>query len=245
MGKETPASLELMNLIVTRTREGIDALGDCLRIALKEPERFSYVATGELAAWARIFGWEKLHRALAPTLHPQLAGAILRTNRDPVLLIGMAGGLAGAVAKVQAVNKTPVAGIVGVVANHAAYSAALVDRGARPSPMRVGLRVVAWATGVGLATWKKKPLIAPAIIAGVAVCATSTLADDRVLQDGSTPAKGLGHSGNLMLVSEGLSLFRETILTGDSFGHRLIDVAMTATSVTGHMLMVDGLTRRP
>lgn len=236
--------MTLMNFMITRTCEGIDALSDSLRAALKEPERFSYLATGELVAWARLFGWDNLHRTLAPTLHPQLAGTIVRTNRDPVLLVSMAGGLAGSVAKVRPVDKTPVVGIIGVVANHAAYSAALIARGARPSPARVGLRVAAWATGVGLATWKKKPLIAPAVIAGVFVSATSTLADDRVLQDGSTPAKGLGHGGNLMLAAEGLSLLRETVLTGDSFGHRLIDVAMTATSVTGHMLMVDGLVRR-
>ena len=46
-----------------------------------------------------------------------------------------------------------------------------------------------------------------------------------------------------MLVAEGIALLRETVLTGDSLGHRALDAGMRASHVIGNMLLVDGLTR--
>lgn len=233
-----------MTQILSHTRDGVDALVAAVSTTLTEPERTAYLTLGELTAWSRILRWRRVELLSAPTLLPLLAGTILRTNREPVLLAGMAGGWVGTLAKLKGPETTPVMGMFGIAANHAAYSAALVAHGARPSLVRTGLRAAVWATGVGLAAWKKKQLIAPAILAGAFVSATSTLADDPALQDGSTPAKGLGHGGNLLLVSEGIALFRETILTGDSLPYRVLDAGMVASNVIGNMLMVDGLTRR-
>jgi len=77
----------------------------------------------------------------------------------------------------------------------------------------------------------------------VFVAATSTLGDDRTLQDGTVVRQGLGHGGNLLLAAEGIALLRETVLTGDSLGHRALDAGMRASHVIGNMLIVDGLTR--
>lgn len=230
--------------MVNHTRDGVDALVASVTVATREPERLAYLGVGELIAWSQVFRWRKVRNVVTPFLHPLLAATILRTNREPVLLAGMGGGLVGNLAKLKHPDTTPVLGMFGIAANHAAYSAALVTHGARPSPVRVGLRAAAWASGIGLAVWKKKQLIAPTIVAGVFVAATSVLADDPALQDGSTPAKGLGHAGNLLFLSEGIALLRETMLTGDSLGHRILDATMTVAGVIGHMLMVDGLTRR-
>lgn len=233
-----------MNQMVTHTQGGVNALYASVLTGLQEPERLAYLSLGELVAWSHVFRWQRVRSLVTPFLHPLLAATILRTNREPVLLAGLAGGLVGSVVKLQRPERTPVLGMFGIAANHAAYSAALVSHGARPSAGRVALRAAAWTTGVGLAVWRKKQLIAPAIVAGVFVSATSTLADDPALQDGSTPAKGLGHGGNLLLAAEGIALLRETVLTGDKLGHRLLDTAMTAAGVIGNVLMVDGLTRR-
>lgn len=230
--------------MVNHTRDGVEALAASFDVVRREPERLAYFGAGELLAWSRVFRWEKARTAVTPFIHPLLAATILRTNREPVLLAGMGGGLAGNLAKLKRPDRTPVLGMFGIAANHAAYSSALVAHGARPSPVRVSLRAAAWATGVGLAVWKKKQLIAPAIVAGAFVSATSALADDPALQDGSTPAKGLGHAGNLLLLSEGIALLRETVLTGDSLPYRMLDAKMALTAAIGHVLMVDGLTRR-
>ncbi|QGU03607.1 YhhN-like protein [Corynebacterium comes] len=230
--------------MVKHTRDGVDALLASVNISRQEPERLAYLGLGELVAWSQVFRWRKVRNTATPFLHPLLAATILRTNREPVLLAGMAGGLMGNVVKLKRPDQTPVLGMFGIAANHAAYSSALIAHGARPSTVRVGLRTAAWVTGIGLAVWKKKQLIAPAVVAGVFVSATSALADDPALRDGSTPAKGLGHAGNLLLVSEGIALLRETVLTGDTLGHRILDAKMTVAAVIGHALMVDGLTRR-
>lgn len=230
--------------MVTHTRDGVDALLASVNVSFQEPERLAYFSLGELVAWSQVFRWPRVRKMVTPVIHPLLAATILRTNREPVLLAGMAGGLVGNLVKLKRPTKTPVLGMFGLAANHAAYSAALVAHGARPSPLRAGLRTAAWTTGVGLAVWKKKQLVAPAVLAGVFVSATSTLAGDPALQDGSTPAKGLGHAGNLLLAAEGIALLRETVVTGDTLGCRLLDATMTAAGVIGHALMVDGLTRK-
>lgn len=233
-----------MNNMVSHTQGGVEALFASVTTGLQEPERLAYLSLGELVAWSQVFRWQRVRSMVTPFLHPLLAATILRTNREPVLLAGMAGGLVGSVAKLQRPEKTPVLGMFGIAANHAAYSAALVSHGARPSAGRVALRAAAWTTGIGLAAWRKKQLIAPAIVAGAFVSATSVLAEDPLLQDGSIPVKGLGHAGNLLLGAEGIALLRETVFTGDQLGHRLLDTAMIMAGLIGNVLMVDGLTRR-
>ncbi|MDO5513285.1 lysoplasmalogenase family protein [Corynebacterium sp.] len=232
-----------VNEILTRTREGVEALRDSLAASLQEPERIGYLTAGELSVWSRLFGWEKPAAVAVAATMPALAGTVVRHDASPVLLAGLAGGWIGDLAKLRKPERTPVLGMFGIAAQHAAYSAKLYDRGARPSPTRVGLRAAAWATGVGLAAWKKKSLIAPSVVAGVFVAATSALADDRGLQDGTVVRQGLGHGGNLLLAAEGIALLRETVLTGDSLGYRALDAGMRATHVVGNMLLIDGLTR--
>lgn len=229
--------------MIVRTREGVEALVDSVTAALEEPERLVYLVAGETTVWSKLFGWKTLEKlGIQPQL-PSLAVTSLRCDASPVLLSGLAGGWLGDNAKLSAPEKTPVLGMLGIAANHAAYSAKLYDRGARPSLGRAGLRAAAWVTGIGLASRKKKQLTAPTIVAGLFVAATSTLADDRSLQDGTNARKGLGHGGNLLFAAEGIALLRETVFTGNSFAHRALDAAMRSSHVIGHMLMVDGLTR--
>lgn len=229
--------------LATRTREGVDALWASLTASFEEPERIAYLAAGELSIWARLLGWEKVSAVAIPLIMPPLAGTAARHDPSPVLLAGLAGGWVGDLAKLRKPDHTPVLGMFGIAAQHAAYSAKLYDAGARPSAARVGLRAAAWATGLGLALRRKRSLIAPSALAGVFVAATSALADDRNLQDGSVARQGLGHGGNLLILGEGIALLRETVLTGDSFGHRVLDAGMRASHVIGNMLLVDGLTR--
>lgn len=232
-----------VNELVTRTRAGIDALRESLTASLQEPERLTYLTVGELSVWSRLFRWKNTTIASSTLTMPPLAFTAVRHDPSPVLLAGMAGGLVGDVAKLRKPDRTPVLGMFGIAAQHAAYSAKLYDRGARPSPTRVGLRAAAWATGVGLAAWRRRTLIAPAALAGIFVATTSALADDPALRDGAVSSQGLGHGGNLLMAAEGTALLRETLFVGDSLGLRVVDAGMRASQVIGHMLIVDGLTR--
>ncbi len=232
-----------VNEMVTRTREGVDALQSSLTAALREPERLAYLVAGELSIWSRLLGWKRTNVVSTLAATPLLGATALRHDLSPVLLAGMAGGLIGDAAKLRAPERTPVLGMFGIAAQHAAFSAKLYDRGARPSRARAGLRAAAWATGVGLAALKKRPLLAPTAFAGLFVSATSTLADDRGIQDGRTVRRGLGHGGNLLFAAEGMTLLRETLLTGDSLGLRALDAGARASQVIGTMLIMDGLTR--
>lgn len=232
-----------VNYLVSHTRAGTDALLASLLAATEEPERLAYLGAGKLAVVSKLLGWRRVDRAVTQTVMPALAASVLRHGSSPMLLAGLAGGWVGDRAKLVPPTRTPVWGLCGIAANHAAYAVELHGRGARTSISRSGLRAAAWTVGVGLASWRKKELIAPAVIAGAFVCATSTLADDPALQDGSTPAKGLGHGANLLLGAEGIALLRETLLTGDSARHRAVDAAMRAGQIIGHLLVIDGLTR--
>lgn len=232
-----------VNELVTRTLEGVDALQASLTASFEEPERVAYLATGELSIWSRLFAWRRANVVSSTVTMPPLAATVLRHDPSPVLLAGMAGGLVGDVAKLRAPDRTPVMGMFGIAAQHAAYAAKLYDRGARPSAARAGIRAAAWAAGVGLAAWRKPSLLAPTAFAGLFVSVTSTLADDRGIQDGRTVRKGLGHGGNLLFAAEGVTLLRETLLTGDSLGHRALDAGARAAQVIGNMLIVDGLAR--
>ena len=229
--------------LVSRTREGVEALRDSLVASFQEPERIVFLAAGEVSVWSRLFGWTRANAVSTVLGMPPLAATALRHDPSPVLLAGMAGGLVGDVAKLRAPERTPVAGMFGVAAQHAAFSAKLYDRGARPSPTRVGLRAAAWGAGVGLAAWKKRSLLAPTAFAGLFVAATSALGDDRGIQDGTVVRQGLGHGGNLVFAAEGITLLRETLLTGDSLGHRALDAGARAAQLIGTMLIMDGLTR--
>lgn len=229
--------------MVTRTREGVDALLASVSAAFDKPERIVYLTAAEVSIWSRLFGWEKADTVATALTPPPLAFGVVRHDASPVLLAGLAGGLVGELAKLRSPERTPLTGMFGVAAQHAAFAAKLYDRGARPSGMRAGLRAAAWATGVGLAVWKKKSLIAPTALAGAFVSATSTLADDRGLQDGSTARMGLGHGANLIFAAEGITLLRETLLTGDTLALRALDAGGRAATVIGTMLVVDGITR--
>lgn len=231
-----------------RTREGVAALLDTVLAARREPERLGYLAAGELTVWAHLFEWPRLHAWLKPSLLPLLAGTVVRSDAPGAektsLLLGLAGGLLGDIGKTRTPLRATVPGYLGVAGQHLAYSHTLWSRGARPSAGNAALRGAVWAAGIGLAAWRNPQLVPAATIAGAAVSATSTLADDRALQDGSVPRAGLGHGANLVLVSEGLTLLRAAVPAKDGFLSRLVDVGTATTSVIGHALLVDGLTRR-
>ncbi|RNE48999.1 lysoplasmalogenase family protein [Corynebacterium alimapuense] len=232
-----------MNEILIRTREGADALLSAISQGTKEPERLAYFGVADVSAWSRLFGWRTIRAVSSPMMLPFLAGGSLRTGLQPVLLAGLAGGTVGELAKLRAPETTPIAGMCGVALNHAAYSFLLVDKGARPSRVGAGLRAATWLAGIGFAASRKKSLVAPVVIAGAVAATTSALAADPALREESVPAQGLAHGANLLLVSEGATLLRETVLIGDNTWCRLIDAGITTTAAIGHLLLVDGLTR--
>ncbi|AGF71366.1 lysoplasmalogenase family protein [Corynebacterium halotolerans] len=233
---------------VRRTRLGVEALAGSVLAARSEPERLGYLAAGELTVWAKLFGWRRLHSALKPTLLPLLAGTVLRADaaagEKATLLAGLTAGWLGDVEKTRTPARASVPGFAGVAGQHAAYSRALLGRGARASGSGAVLRGAVWAAGVGLSARKRRQLVPAVTIAGAAVTVTSTLADDRDLQDGSTARQGLGHGANLVLVSEGLTLLRSAVFTKDNALGRVIDAGTAATSFFGHLLLVDGLARK-
>ncbi len=240
-------ALEVQELI-RRTRQGGDALLESVLAARNEPERIGYLAAGELSMWARIFGWQRLHGVLKPTLLPLLAGTVARsdspTGEKVILLVGLAAGWLGGVEKTRTPDTATTAGLSGVAGQHLVYSRILHEHGARASLPGASLRAGVWVAGIGLAAWKRRQLAPAATVAGAAVAATSALANDPALRKGSVASQGLGHGANLVLVSEGLTLLRAAVLTKNNLFGRLIEAGTAATATIGHMLLVDGLVRR-
>lgn len=229
---------------INRSAEGAQALSAAMKRGLKEPERAVYLAAAETNIWASLFGWRKLKQVVKPVLLPSLAGRMLRSGASQseraAGLIGLAGGLAGDVVLLRS-DRLP-QGAAGFAVNHAAYCWLLWQRGARPSLGRAAVRALPLAGAIGLARWRKRELLPVVAGYGTLLAAVSTLADDRVLtHSGDTPALGLGHGGNLFLVSDALLFGREVLTTAGTWPARLADAGVMGTYTIAQLLLVDGL----
>lgn len=243
--------------VLGRTRRGVDALVESVRTARSEPERAGYLAAGGLTSGARLLRGRDVTSTLRLTLPVMLAGTVLRGNASAgdktVLLAGLSAGWLGEWEKTRTPNLPSITGITGVTGQHVAYSVLLARRGARvlptSSPVGPGLRLTVWGSGIGLAALgverASAGALAPAaVIAGLTVSATAALAQDRALQTGPVARQGLDHGGNLILVSEGLTLLRAVACRQDYLASRILVAGTTATAVIGHLLLIDGLMRK-
>lgn len=234
----------ILTTFIDRSTAGEQALTAALKRGLGEPERTVYLVAAETNVWASLFGWRRIKQVVKPMLLPSLAGRVLRSGapvRERVAgLIGLAGGLAGDVVLLRS-GRLP-QGAAGFAVNHAAYCWLLWRRGARPSLGRVAVRVLPLAGAAGLAMWRRRELLPIVAGYGTLLAAVSTLADDRVLtHSGLTPTLGLGHGGNLFLVSDALLFTREVLTTADTWPARLADAGVMGTYTVAQLLLVDGL----
>lgn len=228
-----------------RSTQGAQALVAAAAKAIHEPERAAYLVAAGTNITASLFGWKQLKKITKPALMPLLAGRVLRSKtRDKavgvVSLMGLAGGWAGDLALMKP-NNIP-AGASGFALNHAAYVYLLLERGARPTTGRVAIRAVPLAAATAMAAWKAPKLLPVVLCYGGVLAATSTLADDPLLIDRTeTASSGLGHGGNLFLISDAVLFARETLLEDNTPSSRLADAIVMGTYTVAQLLLIDGL----
>ncbi|MDO5031881.1 hypothetical protein [Corynebacterium sp.] len=209
------AASDFAERTVEGARAGIRAVAPAL--SGRDLPTLAFLAAGETAAWARLFGWKRINiAATAVPLWPAKA--------SPVLRAGVLAGAAGQVAKVLG-GPTPL-GVACVGAQHAAFAWEL--RHACNDALGWGLRAAAWAAGIIAARTPAER--GAAAVAGAAVAATSALAGDPQLRAEET--MGASHGANLLLFSEALTV----VARGG--------ILESLTHTAGTVLLVDALTRR-
>ncbi|WP_257160460.1 hypothetical protein [Corynebacterium cystitidis] len=234
---------------VQRTAQGMEALTQSVKKALKRPERLAYLTVSEIACWLRVFDKQTALRVLEPVILPLLAGQPLRSSLRPgqkaALAAGLASGGVAAYEQVRVPTQSSGLGVAAVVGEHAGFVTRLVDKRAAVNARDAALGGVLVAAGVGLAAWKNRKLIPAVALGGSAAVSTAALADDERFRHSTTAEGGIGHGANLMLAGEGLRLVRNTLLKDKKHNFwigMLEGVTLGATSV-GAMLLVDGLTQ--
>ena len=227
---------------VERTRQGIQALAAAVGRSTREPERAAYLVAADTNTLASLVGWSPVKKATKPALMPLLTGGVWRSGApDRVAgVIGLAGGWAGDLALMKPGNIR--AGASGFAVNHAVYIFLLLNRGARPGVARVAIRTVPLAAATILAA-RKAPGLLPVMLGyGGLLATTSVLADDPALINPKEPATyGLGHGGNLFLISDAVLFARETLLAPGTTIARVADAAVMGTYTVAQLLLIDGL----
>lgn len=232
---------------VERTVGGANAFLTAGARARREPERAGFLLVSEVHLWSKAFGWRRVSRATKPLLMPLLVGSALRSERScaerAIACAGLTAATAGDVLLLSDDPRALPRGALAFAGNQLAWSALLWRRGARASISRAVPRVVPWALAVGLAA-RTKPQLLPVVAGyGGLLAATSMLADDPRLRGREGPAQGLGHGGNLFLVSDALILLRTIGLGRDSVAGRVTDAGVMVTYLIAQLLIVDGLMR--
>lgn len=231
-----------MTGFIERTRQGVRALVTAVAGAGREPERAAYLVAADTNILASLLGWSGPKKVTKPALMPLLSGRVWRSGApDRVAgVVGLAGGWAGDLALMKPDNIR--AGATGFAANHAAYIYLLLNRGARPSITRVAIRAVPLAAATVLAA-RKAPGLLPVVLGyGGLLATTSVLADDPALINPDDPATyGLGHGGNLFLISDAVLFARETLLTPGTPAARVADAMVMGTYTVAQLLLIDGL----
>lgn len=255
--KETAAEM-----FVRRTGEGLGALvgiaGESSDVR-RAPERVGYLAASAVNVVSSAFGWEKPRRVSKTVLMPLLAANVWRRRHETsrftttTLLIGLAGGWLGDLILMP--NKPNLnRGSAAFAVNHAAYHVLLWRVGARISALRAAIRFPLWAGTLPLVGAVKPEVLPAAVGYGPLLAATSALADDPALladagavgADEATglpvadAAYGLGHGGNLFLISDVLLMARKMFAEEGVVG-KLLNAAVMDTYTVAQLFLVEGL----
>lgn len=255
--KETVA-----DMFVRRTGEGLGALVGIASASAdtrRAPERAGYIAASAVNVVSSAFGWETPRRVSKTVLMPLLAANVWRRRHETsrftttTLLIGLAGGWLGDLILMP--NKPNLnRGSVPFAVNQVAYHVLLWRAGARISALRAAIRFPLWAGSVPLVGAVKPEALPAAVGYGPLLAVTSALADDPVLLEGAgavgtdeqtglpiaDAAYGLGHGGNLFLVSDTLLMARKMFAEEGVVG-KLLNAAVMDTYTVAQLFLVEGL----
>ena len=250
------------DMFVRRTVEGLGALVGIASASVdtrRAPERAGYIAASAVNVVSSAFGWETPRRVSKTVLMPLLAANVWRRRHETsrftttTLLIGLAGGWLGDLILMP--NKPNLnRGSVPFAANQVAYHVLLWRAGARISALRAAIRFPLWASSVPLVGAVKPEALPAAVGYGPLLALTSTLADDPALlvdagavgtneQTGlpiADAAYGLGHGGNLFLISDTLLMARK-MFAEDGVVGKLLNAAVMDTYTMAQLFLVEGL----
>ena len=138
--------------------------------------------------------------------------------------------------------------------NQVAYHVLLWRAGARISALRAAIRFPLWAGSVPLVAAVKPEALPAAVGYGPLLAVTSALADDPVLLEGAgtvgtdeqtglpiaDATYGLGHGGNLFLISDTLLMARKMFAEEGVVG-KLLNAAVMDTYTVAQLFLVEGL----
>lgn len=255
---------ELKSVVDRRSNEGAGALLKIMSGAFSakglktQPERAAYYSAALVNVVSSAFGWEKPRRAAKSVLMPLLAANVYRRRHETskftttALLIGLAGGWIGDLVLMPKKPNLNL-GSIPFAVNHLAYEVLLWRAGARFNALRSLIRYPMWAGSAGLVALTKPDVLPAATLYGFLLSTTSLLADDSSLIDDSQGVTvkengmpiadetyGLGHGGNLFLISDMLLMLRKMI--GDEgIIANLLDAGVMDTYTVAQWLLVEGL----
>lgn len=258
---------ELKAVAVRRTNEGAGALLKIMSESFSakglksQPERAAYYSAAAVNVVSSALGWEKPRRAAKSVLMPLLAVNVYRRRHETskftttALLIGLAGGWIGDLVLMPKKPNLNL-GSIPFAVNHLAYEVLLWRAGARFNALRTAIRYPLWAGSAGLVALTKPEVLPAAVGYGFLLSTTSLLADDSSLIDDSEgvtvkangmpiadESYGLGHGGNLFLISDMLLMLRKMI--GDEgVLANILDAGVMDTYTVAQWLLVEGLLAR-
>ncbi len=233
---------------LSRTKEGWLAMNSVAEKTVARPQRFALLGAGAVNVVSSLFGWEKPRKVSKTILMPLLAADVWadRHHRDQTttaaLVAGLAAGWVGDLLLMPK-NSSLNPGSAAFAVNHGVYSALLWRAGARPAWARVAARLPLLAGSLAL-TAAKLPKALPAVLGyGPVLASTSVLGDDRALVQGKEPgdlAYGIGHGGNLFLISDGLLILNRVVGDDTKLG-RLLDAAVMDSYIVAQIFLSDGI----
>ena len=264
MGKKTVTigAETVKQAALRRTFEGAGALISSVSRSTREPERAAYVGAATVNVVSSALGAEKVRKASKTLLMPLLAASVVRRRHETKpavtagLLIGLAGGWLGDLVLMPRKNDLN-KGAAAFAVNQIAYIKMLHDAGARPNRFRSLARYPLWAASTAGAAFTRPDLLPAAAGYGLLLTTTSMLGDDPVLESAGAagparpvgaagelaegdPRYGIGHGGNLFLVSDALLMLRALVGEEGVVG-KLLDAGVMDTYTAAQLLLVDGI----
>lgn len=240
------ASTELSPLIdaaAQHTEAGIEAFTEAATKAADRPERATYL----VSAAANTLGMGLGRLAAAPTLALDAWRHRGETGADDTTAAATATAVtAGGLAQREQAKRPhkPLLGTLAITAQYGVYAWLLKRRGATLRRETLAPRATAWGVGVALAGLGARQLVLPVLVGGAAMTATSALANDKAIDDGSLSMKGIGHAGNLAMVAQGVALLRQSVFTvGGPLGWG-VDSAGRGADAVAQLLFVEALNRK-
>ena len=264
MGKKTVTigAETVKQAALRRTFEGAGALISAVSRSTREPERAAYVGAATVNVVSSALGAEKVRKASKTLLMPLLAASVVRRRHETKpavtagLLIGLAGGWLGDLVLMPRKNDLN-KGAAAFAVNQIAYIKMLHDAGARPNRFRSLARYPLWAASTAGAAFTRPDLLPAAAGYGLLLTTTSMPGDDPVLESAGAagparpvgaagelaegdPRYGIGHGGNLFLVSDALLMLRALVGEEGVVG-KLLDAGVMDTYTAAQLLLVDGI----